>query len=85
MTQLYLVNFLFNFVFQAIDETFGLSPGFYWQTVETQECVCKKRETTHKLHTEVSMLSFKSVLCSTSRSFLVVFFVLRSRKPQEKL
>ncbi|CAK6971210.1 dynein axonemal assembly factor 8 [Scomber scombrus] len=39
---------------KVIDRTFGLSPGFYWQTVETQECVCKGRETTQELHTEVS-------------------------------
>ncbi|XP_044187227.1 dynein axonemal assembly factor 8 [Thunnus albacares] len=39
---------------KVIDRTFGLSPGFYWQTVETQECVCKGRETAQELHTEVS-------------------------------
>ncbi|KAM3598798.1 uncharacterized protein V6R79_022724 [Siganus canaliculatus] len=32
---------------------------FYWQTVETRECVCKGRDTTAELHTEVSVLSFK--------------------------
>ena len=51
-----------GFVFQVIDRTFGLSPGFYWQTVETQECVCKGRETTQELDTEVSMLSFSSAV-----------------------
>ncbi|XP_051243484.1 dynein axonemal assembly factor 8 isoform X2 [Dicentrarchus labrax] len=40
---------------KVIDRTFGLSPGFYWQTVETQERVCKGRETTLDLHTEVSV------------------------------
>ncbi|GLD49175.1 uncharacterized protein AKAME5_000300400 [Lates japonicus] len=40
---------------KVIDRTFGLSPGFYWQTVETQECVCKRRETAQELHTEVSV------------------------------
>ncbi|XP_044036470.1 dynein axonemal assembly factor 8 isoform X2 [Siniperca chuatsi] len=40
---------------KVIDRTFSLSPGFYWQTVETQECVCKGRETTQELHTEVSV------------------------------
>ncbi|XP_068584129.1 dynein axonemal assembly factor 8 isoform X2 [Cebidichthys violaceus] len=40
---------------KVIDRTFGLSPGFYWQTVETQEHVCKGRETTQELHTEVSV------------------------------
>ncbi|XP_026181938.1 uncharacterized protein LOC113141620 [Mastacembelus armatus] len=39
---------------KVIDRTFGFSPGFFWQTVETQECVCKKRETTQELHTEAS-------------------------------
>ncbi|KAM7387063.1 hypothetical protein PAMA_009605 [Pampus argenteus] len=39
---------------KVIDRTFGLSPGFYWQTVETQDCVCKGREITQELHTEVS-------------------------------
>ncbi|KAI3359678.1 hypothetical protein L3Q82_014056, partial [Scortum barcoo] len=37
---------------KVIDRAFGLSPGFYWQTVETQECVCKGRETTQELHTQ---------------------------------
>ncbi|KAG8006843.1 hypothetical protein GBF38_022885 [Nibea albiflora] len=40
---------------KVIDRVFGLSPGFYWQTVETQEHVCKGRETTLDLHTEVSV------------------------------
>ncbi|TKS92139.1 hypothetical protein D9C73_025660 [Collichthys lucidus] len=40
---------------RVIDRVFGLSPGFYWQTVETQEHVCKGRETTLDLHTEVSV------------------------------
>ncbi|KAM6914113.1 dynein axonemal assembly factor 8 isoform 2-T2 [Lycodopsis pacificus] len=40
---------------KVIDRTFGLSPGFYWQTVETQEHVCKGKETTQELHTEVSV------------------------------
>ncbi|XP_031168309.1 uncharacterized protein LOC116059406 isoform X3 [Sander lucioperca] len=40
---------------KVIDRIFCLSPGFYWQTVETQECVCKGRETTQELHTEVSV------------------------------
>ncbi|XP_026203624.1 uncharacterized protein LOC113153922 isoform X2 [Anabas testudineus] len=40
---------------KAVDRTFGLSSGFYWQTVETQECVWKGRETTQELHTEVSL------------------------------
>ncbi|XP_056258276.1 dynein axonemal assembly factor 8 [Seriola aureovittata] len=40
---------------KVIDRTFGLTPGFYWQTMETQERVCKRRETTQALHTEVSV------------------------------
>ncbi|KAK9534734.1 hypothetical protein VZT92_007162 [Zoarces viviparus] len=40
---------------KVIDRTFGLSPGFYWQTVETQEHVCQGKETTQELHTEVSV------------------------------
>ncbi|XP_059203241.1 dynein axonemal assembly factor 8 [Centropristis striata] len=40
---------------KVIDRTFGPNPGFYWQTVETQERVCKGRETTQELHTEVSV------------------------------
>ncbi|XP_070836839.1 dynein axonemal assembly factor 8 [Chaetodon trifascialis] len=40
---------------KVIDRTFGPSPGFYWQTVETQERVCKGRETALELHTEVSV------------------------------
>ncbi|XP_075942837.1 dynein axonemal assembly factor 8 [Anarhichas minor] len=40
---------------KVIDRTFGLSPGFYWQTVETQEHGCKGKETTQELHTEVSV------------------------------
>ncbi|XP_068434963.1 dynein axonemal assembly factor 8 [Clinocottus analis] len=40
---------------KVIDRTFGLVPGFYWQTVETQEHVCKGRETTQELDTEVSV------------------------------
>lgn len=61
-------------VFQVIDRTFGLSPGFYWQTVETQECVCKGSDATLELHTEVSTLSFKSLLCNNDYSFLTAFF-----------
>lgn len=44
-----------NLVFQVIDRTFGLDPGFYWQTLETPEHVCRGRETTQALHTEVSV------------------------------
>ncbi|KAG7223157.1 hypothetical protein INR49_015765, partial [Caranx melampygus] len=40
---------------KVIDRTFGLTPGFYWQTVETQERVCKRRETTQELQPEVSV------------------------------
>ncbi|XP_071326366.1 dynein axonemal assembly factor 8 isoform X2 [Trachinotus anak] len=40
---------------KVIDRTFGLTPGFYWQTMETQERACKRRETTQELHTEVSV------------------------------
>ncbi|XP_045888791.1 dynein axonemal assembly factor 8 isoform X1 [Micropterus dolomieu] len=40
---------------KVIDRTFSLSPGFFWQTVETQERVCKGRETTQELHTEVAV------------------------------
>nr|XP_020466175.1 uncharacterized protein C16orf71 homolog isoform X2 [Monopterus albus] len=39
---------------KVIERTFGVSPGFYWQTVETQEHVCKWSETTQNLHTEAS-------------------------------
>ncbi|KAM9346620.1 dynein axonemal assembly factor 8 [Symphorus nematophorus] len=39
----------------VIDWEFGLSPGFYWQTVETWERVCKGRERTAEPHTEVSV------------------------------
>ncbi|KAK2833238.1 hypothetical protein Q5P01_017127 [Channa striata] len=38
----------------VMERTFCLSPGLYWQTVETQECVCNMRETSQELHTEVS-------------------------------
>ncbi|XP_070703582.1 dynein axonemal assembly factor 8 [Pempheris klunzingeri] len=40
---------------KVIDRTFGLSPGFYWQTVETRERVCKGIDTTQEVHTEVSV------------------------------
>ncbi|XP_076027041.1 dynein axonemal assembly factor 8 isoform X2 [Genypterus blacodes] len=42
---------------KAVDMTLGLSPGFYWQTLGTQECVCQSRETmvTPELHTEVAL------------------------------
>ncbi|XP_010794527.1 uncharacterized protein isoform X2 [Notothenia coriiceps] len=39
----------------VIVRTFSLSPGFYWQTLETQERVCKGRESAQELHTEVSV------------------------------
>ncbi|KAI4821973.1 hypothetical protein KUCAC02_007543 [Chaenocephalus aceratus] len=39
----------------VIVRTFSLSPGFYWQTLETQERVCKRRESAQELHTEVSV------------------------------
>ncbi|XP_067332532.1 dynein axonemal assembly factor 8 isoform X2 [Channa argus] len=39
---------------KVMERTFCLSPGFYWQTVETQEWVCNMRETSQELHTEVS-------------------------------
>lgn len=58
-------------MFQVIDRTFVLSPGFYWQTVETPEHVCKGREAAQELHTEVIVLSFESVLCSSGCSFLL--------------
>ncbi|KAM6965867.1 dynein axonemal assembly factor 8 [Tautogolabrus adspersus] len=38
-----------------IDRTFGLSPGFHWQTVESQENVCNGRDSNLELHTEVSV------------------------------
>lgn len=34
--------------FQVIERTFVLSPGFYWQTVETLENVYRGRETTQR-------------------------------------
>ncbi|XP_037834509.1 uncharacterized protein LOC108243695 isoform X2 [Kryptolebias marmoratus] len=40
---------------KVIDKTFGLSPGFYWQTMETHEPVFKEQKTTQELHTEVSV------------------------------
>ncbi|XP_060883220.1 dynein axonemal assembly factor 8 [Labrus mixtus] len=40
---------------KLIDKTFGLSPGFYWQTVESQENVCNGRDSNLELHTEVSV------------------------------
>ncbi|XP_042360295.1 dynein axonemal assembly factor 8-like [Plectropomus leopardus] len=40
---------------KVIERTFGPSPEFYWQTVETQERVCKGRAITQELHTEVSV------------------------------
>ncbi|XP_029013733.1 dynein axonemal assembly factor 8 isoform X3 [Betta splendens] len=40
---------------KSVDEAIGLSPGFYWQIVETQGDVCRRRETTQELHTEVSL------------------------------
>lgn len=61
-------------MFQVIERTFGLSPGFYWQTVETQECVCEGRETALETHTEVSMLSFKSPFCCSVFIFLRILF-----------
>ncbi|KAJ4931910.1 hypothetical protein JOQ06_010346 [Pogonophryne albipinna] len=39
----------------VIVRTFSLNPGFYWQTLETQERVCKGRESAQELHTEVSV------------------------------
>ncbi|XP_074552965.1 dynein axonemal assembly factor 8 isoform X2 [Halichoeres trimaculatus] len=38
-----------------IDQTFGVNPGFYWQTVESQESVCERRDTNQELRTEVSV------------------------------
>ncbi|KAM8725048.1 dynein axonemal assembly factor 8 isoform 1-T1 [Acanthopagrus schlegelii] len=43
---------------EVIERTFSLSPGFYWQTVETQECACEGTETTLEPHTEVSVALF---------------------------
>ena len=42
---------------QAVDSAFGLSPGFYWQTLENQDPSCQRVETmcTQQLHTEVSL------------------------------
>ncbi|XP_024246039.1 dynein axonemal assembly factor 8 isoform X1 [Oncorhynchus tshawytscha] len=41
----------------AVKRTFGLNPGFYWQTVETQELSCQRPETmcTQQLHTEIAV------------------------------
>ncbi|XP_041735691.1 dynein axonemal assembly factor 8 isoform X4 [Coregonus clupeaformis] len=41
----------------AVKRTFGLNPGFYWQTVETQELGCQRPETmcTQQLHTEIAV------------------------------
>lgn len=62
-----------GFMFQVIDTTFGLSPSFYWQTVETQEPICQREETTvtQQLHTEVGTLSLTSVLFNSSFSMVV--------------
>lgn len=46
-------------VFQVLERAFVVSPGFYWATVETPEQVCKGRETTQELHTEVNAMLFK--------------------------
>ncbi|XP_026020286.1 uncharacterized protein LOC113020483 [Astatotilapia calliptera] len=40
----------------VIERTFGLSPGFYWQTVETRDRAFKGKETTQEVHTEVSVV-----------------------------
>ncbi|KAM4531385.1 dynein axonemal assembly factor 8 [Odontesthes bonariensis] len=40
---------------KVIDKTFGLSPGFYWLTAETQELFFKGKESKQELHTEVSV------------------------------
>ncbi|KAF7659044.1 hypothetical protein LDENG_00004240 [Lucifuga dentata] len=51
---------------KVIDRKFGLSPGFYWQTVETQECVCQSRETMvtqQQLHTEVAVAVGSTAFC----------------------
>ncbi|XP_041673463.1 dynein axonemal-associated protein 1 [Cheilinus undulatus] len=40
---------------ELIERIFGLSPAFYWQTVESQENVCKGKDSNLELHTEVSV------------------------------
>ncbi|XP_055008351.1 dynein axonemal assembly factor 8 isoform X2 [Boleophthalmus pectinirostris] len=40
---------------EVIGRIFELSPGFYWQTLETPGHKCKGRETIQDLHTEISI------------------------------
>ncbi|XP_072299943.1 dynein axonemal assembly factor 8 [Eucyclogobius newberryi] len=40
---------------EVIGRIFDLSPGFFWQTLETPGVECKGRETTQELHTEISI------------------------------
>ncbi|XP_074512139.1 dynein axonemal assembly factor 8 [Sebastes fasciatus] len=64
---------------KVIDRTFGPSPGFYWQTVDTQGRVCKGRETTRELHTEVSVaLGRKAFLLHPLVTHYTLQFVLDS-------
>ncbi|XP_032392881.1 uncharacterized protein LOC116702662 isoform X1 [Etheostoma spectabile] len=64
---------------KIIDRTFCLSPGFYWQTVETQERVCKGRESTQELHTEVSVtLGCKAFLLHPLKTHYTLQLILDS-------
>ncbi|XP_067089795.1 dynein axonemal assembly factor 8 [Osmerus mordax] len=50
---------------EAVDSAFGLSPGFYWQTLENQDPSCQRVETmcTQQLHTEVVFaLGYKTLI-----------------------
>lgn len=42
-------------LFQAVEKAFSVIPGFYWQTLETEDQKCQRAEATHsqECHTEV--------------------------------
>ncbi|XP_034567459.1 uncharacterized protein LOC117832438 [Notolabrus celidotus] len=64
---------------KLIDQTFGVSPGFYWQTVEPQENVCKGRDTNQELHTEVSVsLGCEAVFLNPLKTHYTLQLVLDS-------
>lgn len=49
----------------AMERTFGVSPGFYWQTLENQDPSCLRPETmsTQQSHTEVAVaLGYKTLI-----------------------
>lgn len=59
-----------------LEKAFVVSPGFYWATVETPEKVCKGREATQELHTEVTVMPFKVYFAGVLAVFLLLFLYL---------